>query len=171
MLSCKNGTVTFFIYQFPTQILILSRVSCAGLAFSMLGYIENYRMKTVDPDKTFDTLGHKIVTAFTKNRDLKNPLPVIIGTVFLFDTCTGQLKTIVEGNNVTAWRTAGSCMVGTKYLYFDRNEQHKGDKVLSILGCGVQVITKPTIQNRTKNSFSFSIREEFMQLVSVLCFR
>lgn len=105
----------------------------------MLGYIENYRMKTVDPEKVFDTLGHKLVTAFFKNNELKTPLPVIIGTVFLFDTITGQMKSIIEGNNITAWRTAGACMVATKYLYFDRNEQHKGDKVLAILGCGVQV--------------------------------
>lgn len=109
----------------------------------MLGYIENYRMKSVDPDKVFDTLGHKLVTAFFKNNELKKPLPVIIGTVFLFDTLTGQMKTIIEGNNVTAWRTAGASMVATKYLYFDRNEQHKDDKVLAILGCGVQV----TIRN------------------------
>ncbi|KAJ6641302.1 Ketimine reductase mu-crystallin [Pseudolycoriella hygida] len=109
-----------------------------GLAFSMLGYIENYRMQSVDQGKVFDTLAHKIVTAFTKNGQLAKPLPVIIATVFLFDTMTGQLKTIVEGNGVTAWRTAGSCMVGTKYLYFDRNEKCKSDKVLGILGCGVQ---------------------------------
>lgn len=106
----------------------------------MLGYIENYRMKTVDPDKVFDTLGHKFATAFTKNRDLKKPLPVIIATIFLFDTTTGQLKTIIEGNNITAWRTAGACMVATKYLYFDRNDQDKKDKTLAVLGCGVQVI-------------------------------
>lgn len=107
----------------------------------MLGFIENYRMKSVDPDKVFDTLGHKLVTAFKNNKDLKKPLPNVIASVSLFDTLTGQLKTIIEGNNITAWRTAGSCMVATKYLCFDRNDQHKNDKVLAILGCGVQVIT------------------------------
>ncbi|KAG4067706.1 hypothetical protein HA402_005478 [Bradysia odoriphaga] len=109
-----------------------------ALGFSMLGFIENYRMKTVDPDKVFSTFGHKLATSFPHNKDLKEPLPVIIASIFLFSTCTGQLQTIIEGNGVTAWRTAGACMVATKYLYFDRNEQHKGDKVLAIVGCGVQ---------------------------------
>lgn len=105
----------------------------------MLGYIENYRMKTVDPDKVFDTLGHKMGTSFTNNKDLKVPLPIIICSIFLFDTQTGQLKTVIGGNNITAWRTAGACMVATKYLYFDRCcPNSTGDKVLAILGCGVQ---------------------------------
>lgn len=117
-----------------------------GLAFSMLGYVENYRMKSVDPNKVFDTLGHKLVTSFPNNKDLKNPLPAILGSVFLFDTVTGRLKTVIEGNNVTAWRTAGSCMVATKYLYLNRNEHQKNDKVLAILGCGVQVMSRKVMQ-------------------------
>ncbi len=108
----------------------------------MLGFIENYRMKSVDPDKVFETLGHKLLTAFVKNAELPKPLPILIATVFLMDTTTGQLKTIVEGNNITGWRTAGSCMVATKYLYFNRVEQQKGDKILAILGCGVQVMSQ-----------------------------
>lgn len=105
----------------------------------MLGYIENYRLKTVDPNKVFDTLGHKSVTAFTKNKDLEKPLPIIIGTIFLFCTITGKLKTIIEATGLTAWRTAATCLVATKYVYFDRNDQQKDNKILSILGCGVQV--------------------------------
>lgn len=106
----------------------------------MLGYIENYRLKTVCPNKVFDTLGHKLVTAFTKNKDLAEPLPIIMGTIFLFCTTTGKLKTIIEATGITAWRTAATCMVATKYLYFDRNDRQKDNKILSILGCGVQVI-------------------------------
>lgn len=130
----------------------------------MLGYIDNYRMKSVDPDIVFDTLGHKLVTGFVKNKELKKPLPVIIATVFLFDTLTGQLKTIIEGNNITAWRTAASCMVASKYLYFDRNDQHKNDKNLAILGCGVQVIKQilRVCLGDFYNYFLF-IREGFMQ--------
>lgn len=139
MLAMERRNGIFIFAKSSAKYLCKIIHQLLGLAFSMLGYIENYRMKSVDPDKVFDTLGHKIVTAFTKNPELEKPLPVIIATVFLFDTLTGQLKTIVEGNNVTAWRTAGSCMVATKYLYFDRIGEHK-DKVLAILGCGVQVI-------------------------------
>lgn len=116
--------------------------TAVGLGFSMLAYIENYRMKTVDPDQVFNTLCTKLGTSFPKNKDLTKPLPVILATIFLFDTTTGEMKTIIEGRNITAWRTAGSCMVGTKYLYLDRNEEHKGDKVLAIVGSGVQVSAK-----------------------------
>lgn len=105
----------------------------------MLGYIENYKLNTVDPSRTFDTLGHKLVTAFTKNKDLAKPLPIIMGTIFLFDTVTGKLKSIIEATGITAWRTAATCMVATKYVYFDRNDKPKNNKILSILGCGVQV--------------------------------
>lgn len=105
----------------------------------MLGFMENYRMKSVDPDNVFTTLGHKLATVFFNNKDLEEPLPVIISSIWLFSTRTGALKTIIEGNGITAWRTAGSCIVATKYLYFNRHEQDKGSKALAILGCGVQV--------------------------------
>ncbi|XP_037034232.1 ketimine reductase mu-crystallin-like [Bradysia coprophila] len=109
-----------------------------GLAFSMLGYIDNYRIKSIDADKAIDSLGHKLLTAFPNNVSLPKPLPVIIATIFMLDTETGRMKTIIEANGITGWRTAGLSMASTKYLYFDRNEQHKGDKVLAILGCGIQ---------------------------------
>lgn len=145
-----------------------------GLAFSMLGYIDNYRMKSVCPDTVFDTLGHKIVTAFNKNKDLKKPLPIIIATVFLFNTQTGQLKTVIDGNNITAWRTAGSCMVATKYLYFDRNEHNKSDKVLAILGCGVQVKScncYDFLLKHFRTTLRLKFREEFMQSEFAPCSR
>lgn len=109
----------------------------------MLGFIENYRLKTVDPDQVFSTMGHKMGTAFFNNKNLKEPLPIIIASISLYSTCTGKLKTVMEGNGVTAWRTAGACMVATKYLYFDRIEQSaekECGKVLAVVGCGVQVM-------------------------------
>lgn len=131
-------------------------------------------MKSVDPDRVFATLGHKLATVFPGNKDLKEPLPIINSQIFLVSTCTGLLKTSVEANAVTAWRTAGASMVGTKYLYFDRNEQAKGDKVLAVLGCGVQVMTQKCYESTDENSlltpsiFS-SIRDVFMLLESLQC--
>lgn len=104
----------------------------------MLGYIDNYRLSTVDASKVFDTLGHKLVTAFPGNTKLEKPLPIILGTIFLFDTKTGKLKSIIEATEITAWRTAATCLVATKYLYFDRLGDKK-EKVVAVLGCGVQV--------------------------------
>lgn len=110
-----------------------------GVAFSMLGVINNYKLASIDEHKTFDTLGHKLVTYFGKNGELQPPLPNILATIFLFDTVTGQLQSIIEGTEVTTWRTAACSMVSTKYLYFDRIENPTRETVLAIIGCGVQV--------------------------------
>lgn len=151
-----------------------SKCYVVGLGFSMLGFIENYRMKSLDPDKVFTTLGHKLVTVFYNNKDLEKPLPVIISSICLFSTCTGAMKTIIEGNGVTAWRTAGSCIVATKYLYFNRHEQDKGSKTLAILGCGVQVTIGKSWKNLLTKRCNFpmvfpSFREESMPSDSVQC--
>lgn len=106
----------------------------------MLGYIENYRIESIEPGKVIDSLGHKLLTAFPNNTGLAKPLPVLMATISLLDTSTGKIRTIIEGNGVTGWRTAGLSMASSKYLYFDRDGMCKSDKVLAILGCGVQVV-------------------------------
>lgn len=111
----------------------------AGTVFSMLGVINNYKLPSIDERKTFDTIGHKLVTYFEKNAQLQPPLPTILASISLFDNVTGKLQSIIEGTEITTWRTAACSLVSTKYLYFDRIADRTVDSVLAIVGCGVQV--------------------------------
>ncbi|XP_037043791.1 ketimine reductase mu-crystallin [Bradysia coprophila] len=106
--------------------------------FSMLGVINNYQLPSVGGSKTFNTIGHKMVTSFPKNEQLEPPLPNILASIFLFDTETGRLRSIVEGTEITTWRTAACSLVATKYLYFNRIDDPTTTSVLTIVGCGVQ---------------------------------
>ncbi|XP_054287351.1 ketimine reductase mu-crystallin-like [Macrosteles quadrilineatus] len=77
-----------------------------------------------------NTLGCKVVSSFRKNAE--KGLPSIFGTVLLLDAETGKVKMIMEGGEITGWRTAAASVVSTKHL-------HRGQKnVLAILGAGVQ---------------------------------
>lgn len=77
-----------------------------------------------------NALGCKLVTSYANNP--QQGLPSIYGTILLFDADTGQVRVIMEGTEITAWRTAAASVVATKHL-------HKGEtKVLAILGAGVQ---------------------------------
>lgn len=105
----------------------------------MLGVINNYKLPSIDEHKTFDTIGHKMVTYFGKNQQLEPPLPTILASIFLYDTVTGKLNSIIEGTEITSWRTAACSIVSTKYLYFNRTLDPTIDSVLAIVGCGVQV--------------------------------
>lgn len=110
-----------------------------GVIFSMLGVINNYKLPSIDERKSFDTIGHKMVTSFENNQHLEPALPSILASIFLFDTVTGKLQSIVEGTEITSWRTAACSLVSTKYLYFNRIASQTTDSVLAIVGCGVQV--------------------------------
>uniref|UniRef100_A0A146MCH4 Ketimine reductase mu-crystallin n=1 Tax=Lygus hesperus TaxID=30085 RepID=A0A146MCH4_LYGHE len=77
-----------------------------------------------------NALGCKIVTSFAGNR--AKGLPSVLATVLLLDGDTGKPKAIMEGNMITAWRTAAASVAGTKHL-------HRGKKdTLCILGAGEQ---------------------------------
>lgn len=101
-----------------------------AVVLSMPGYVRGAN-QTATPDDP--TLAVKIVTAFTKNKDLG--LPSILATVLLYDPNTGKLKAVMEGAEITKWRTAGASVVATKHL-FKRSGQ-KG-LVLAIMGSGAQ---------------------------------
>lgn len=105
----------------------------------MLGVINNYKLASIDESKTFDTIGHKLVTLFEKNQELEPPLPTILASILLFDHATGKLESIIEGTEITTWRTAACSLVSTKYLYFNRISDTTTDSVLAVVGCGVQV--------------------------------
>lgn len=114
----------------------------------MPGYISNYDLKQVNGSNTivkkFNTLACKVVTYFTDNADLNPPKPNVLANVLVFNHSTGELVAIVEGTEITAWRTAAASIVSTDYLYFKKSPgaaEPLADqsKVLAILGCGVQV--------------------------------
>ncbi|XP_033629906.1 ketimine reductase mu-crystallin-like isoform X2 [Asterias rubens] len=90
-----------------------------GVFLSMPGYSRNQ-----------NGLACKVVTIFPRNEN--TPHPVIQATIILSDANNGSMKAVIEGNTVTALRTAAASAVATKYLAPD------GTKILAILGAGVQ---------------------------------
>ncbi|XP_017056238.1 ketimine reductase mu-crystallin [Drosophila ficusphila] len=87
------------------------------------------------------TLACKLVTSFSKNPQRDPPLPSIHAHVLLFDNQTGQLSAIMEGTDLTTWRTVSASLVATKHLYFRRfGSQAESEREINvaIVGCGVQ---------------------------------
>lgn len=74
--------------------------------------------------------GTKVITVFPGN--FKRGLPSHQGVVVLFDTETGALRAVVDGEAVTGVRTAAVSAVATDRL------ARKGAEVLAILGAGQQ---------------------------------
>lgn len=61
-------------------------------------------------------LGLKAVTIFPGNPDRDPPLPAVQGQVMLFDTETGNVSAIVDGTELTYWKTAGDSALGADHL-------------------------------------------------------
>lgn len=108
-----------------------------GVMLTMPGYIENYPLPGTG-DQKHSTLACKLVTSFPGNHKLEKPLPSILATILLFDPETGKLKSIIEGTEITTWRTAATSLVATKHIFLDRFENSEQKFVLSIVGCGNQ---------------------------------
>lgn len=106
----------------------------------MPGFIGNYKLPATTNEKVLNTLGCKLVTSFTNNQSRHPPLPTIMATIMLMSPETGKLEAVVEGTEITTWRTAGASLVATKYLFFDRPsvKVSQEGRILSIIGCGVQ---------------------------------
>lgn len=112
----------------------------------MPGFIGNYKLASTNQCKQFNTLGCKLVTAFPNNSQLQPPKPNILANIFLMNELTGELRAIIQGSEITAWRTAAASIVATKFLYSSRPASTPKIDSLAILGCGVQV-------KRQKRSF------------------
>ncbi|KAI5708849.1 hypothetical protein M8J76_004565 [Diaphorina citri] len=80
-----------------------------GVLLSMPGYI-----KRTGPDGE-DSLAIKVVTSFTDNK--VKGLPSVLATVLLYNTDNGKLKVVMEGTEITKWRTAAASVVATKHLF------------------------------------------------------
>ncbi|PSN42742.1 Ketimine reductase mu-crystallin [Blattella germanica] len=72
----------------------------------------------------------KLVTAYPKN--VPKGLPSIIATVVLFDADTGKVSALMDGTEITTWRTAAASYVATKHLHKET------PKILAVLGAGTQ---------------------------------
>jgi ornithine cyclodeaminase/alanine dehydrogenase-like protein (mu-crystallin family) len=75
-------------------------------------------------------LGMKVVTFFPNN--LKQNIPQILATVMLFSADTGKMIAAMDGNYITAVRTACVSAMATKAL------ANPESRVLGVLGAGVQ---------------------------------
>lgn len=105
----------------------------------MPGFIGNYQLpSTTHKTALLNTLGCKLVTSFEANSSRVPELPSIMATIMLFSAETGKLSAIVEGTEITKWRTAAASLVATQQLYFNRQDLKKTNLILSIVGCGVQ---------------------------------
>lgn len=110
-----------------------------GVLLTMPGFVGNYELSSVTGNKKHSTLACKLVTSFGGNSKLNPPLPTILATILMFNSDTGRLKAVIEGTEITAWRTAAVSLVATKFLYFNRHT-NANNKILSICGTGTQVI-------------------------------
>ncbi len=101
------------------QVLPLQKSNLIGL---MPGYLQGE-----------EVAGAKIISVFPSNHG--SGLPSHQGLVTLFDSSTGVLKAVVDGQKITAIRTAAVSAVATRYLAREEAE------VLAILGTGEQART------------------------------
>lgn len=101
-----------------------------GVVLAMPGYVKSDNQTDLLRD---DSLAVKIVTSFTKNKDIG--LPSIQATVLLYNSNTGQLKAIMEGTEITKWRTAAASLVATRHL-FQRSSD--SNLTLAVMGSGAQ---------------------------------
>ncbi|KAI8034469.1 ketimine reductase mu-crystallin [Drosophila gunungcola] len=113
---------------------------------TMPAFVGNYRLQA-SPECSRElgnhrsTLACKLVTSFRDNPERNPPLPSIHAHVLLFDNQTGQLAAIMEGTDLTTWRTASASVVATKHLYFRRFGVQAEKEMpinVAIVGCGVQ---------------------------------
>ena len=117
---------------------------CGGdgskLFMCMPGFVGNYKLPATTADsQNKNTIACKLVTSFASNQNLKPPVPNVLANILLFDNLTGQLQCIMDGTQITAWRTAAASIVATKYLYFQRFAEGIRKPIkLAVIGCGVQ---------------------------------
>lgn len=116
----------------------LTSIPERGIMFAMPGFIGNYKLSSVTGGEMHSTLACKLVTAFGGNSSLIPPLPGILATILMFDSMSGRLKAVIEGTEITAWRTAAVSVAATKHLF--TKSRQGGEYTLAICGTGTQVI-------------------------------
>lgn len=76
------------------------------------------------------------MVGYHPNNPQKFKLPTIVSTVAAYDTATGNLKALMDGVFLTAFRTGAASAVASKLL------ANPDSKVLGLIGCGAQSITQ-----------------------------
>jgi len=61
-------------------------------------------------------LGVKLAPIFPANQQLNPPVPVVSAVVILFDNLTGRPLYVIEGPQLTWWKTAADSALGARYL-------------------------------------------------------
>ncbi|GJQ72310.1 hypothetical protein Trydic_g3399 [Trypoxylus dichotomus] len=84
----------------------------------------------LDTDE-LSSLACKVVTVFPNN--VKHDLPSILANILLFNEKTGALEAIMDGTEITLWRTAAASAIATKYI-----QSSSKRNVLAIVGAGAQ---------------------------------
>ncbi|XP_058985795.1 ketimine reductase mu-crystallin-like [Musca domestica] len=105
------------------------------LLLTIPGFVGNYKLN----EKRTNTLACKVVTSFSANQKLSPPLPNILANILLFSSETGQLQCVMDGTQITGWRTASASLAATKYLFLHRFPEGMSKAIrVAIIGCGVQ---------------------------------
>jgi len=94
-------------------------------------------------------VGVKVAPVFPANQHRSNPLPVISAVVNVFDAQTGQPVYVIEGPQLTWWKTAADSALGARYL------ARKDSQNFLMVGAGsmaeplikAHLVANPSIQN------------------------
>jgi alanine dehydrogenase len=84
--------------------------------------------------ETLDIAGVKIVNSHSRNREVG--LPSVMAIIEIVDPKTGRPLAIMDGTNITSYRTGAASAVAAKYL------ARQDSKVLGIIGAGAQAYTQ-----------------------------
>ena len=102
--------------------------------------------------------GVKAATVVPENPSRSTPLPTVHAQIMLFDPDTGQLTALVDGTEVTAWKTAGDSALGSDLLARPNVETllmvGAGSMAEPLIRAHLSVrpsLTKIMIWNRTKS--------------------
>lgn len=93
--------------------------------------------------------GVKAATVVPDNPDRSPPLPSIHAQIMIFDCDSGELSALVDGTEVTAWKTAGDSALGSSLLSRDDS------KTLLMVGAGsmseplirAHIAARPALEN------------------------
>uniref|UniRef100_A0A1Y1NL51 Ketimine reductase mu-crystallin n=1 Tax=Photinus pyralis TaxID=7054 RepID=A0A1Y1NL51_PHOPY len=108
-------------FQSPRVKIVLPE---SNLLYSTPGYLK---------DDKYGALASRVMTKFPSNRRLQPPRSALNANISLMDESTGVVKAIIQGNELTDWRTAAVSVAATKHLH-----KEKPKEILAIIGAGIQ---------------------------------
>ncbi|XP_076275179.1 ketimine reductase mu-crystallin [Rhynchophorus ferrugineus] len=130
-----NWDETFTATESALKAVSQRRASISERVFSTLFQSQSW-MVTMSgglDDTKYGAWACKILTGNPQN--VKSGLPSSSGNILLFDETSGIPKAIIDGRDITNYRTAAASAVATKHLYISNG---KPLKILAIFGAGEQ---------------------------------